>query len=111
MIIYQSIKSEFLKDVNDHDIEQVILDRFKFHTGHKVGNAELQSWKNSLGYMSRVLSDQDIPNDCGIAIESGFRKLSIEILIPTSKYISTPKTHFPDESLKTWIARSRTLQH
>lgn len=48
MIIYQSIKSEFLKDVNDRDIEEVILDKFKFRTGHKVGNAQLQSWKITL---------------------------------------------------------------
>ena len=76
MIIYQSIKSEFLKDVNDRDIEEVLLDRFKFRTGHKVGNAELQSWKNSLGYMSRVLSDQNIPHDCGVAIEYGLPQTS-----------------------------------
>lgn len=71
MIIYQSIKSEFLKDVNDRDIESVVLDKFKFRTGHKVGNSELQSWKNSLGFMGKVLSDKDIPDDCGIAIEYG----------------------------------------
>lgn len=76
MIIYQAIKSEFIKDVNDRDIESVILDKFKFKTGYKVGNAELQSWKNSLGYMSRVLSDQEIPDDCGIAIEYGLPQTS-----------------------------------
>lgn len=40
MIIHQSIKSEFLKDINDRYIEEVILDRFRFRTGHRVGNAE-----------------------------------------------------------------------
>jgi len=76
MIIYQSIKSEFLKDVNDRDIESVVLDKFKFRTGHKVGNSELQSWKNSLGFMGKVLSDKDIPDDCGIAIECGLPKIN-----------------------------------
>lgn len=76
MIIYQAIKSEFMKDVNDRDIESVVLDKFKFKTGHKVGNSELQSWKNSLGFMGKVLSDQDIPGDCGIAIEYGLPQTS-----------------------------------
>ncbi len=76
MIIYQALKSEFLNDVNDRDIESVVLDKFKFRTGHKVGNSELQSWKNSLSFMGKVLSDQDIPDDCGIAIEYGLPQTS-----------------------------------
>lgn len=70
MIVYEATKSQFLQDNNDRDIEEVILQRFKAGTGRKgVAEAELRSWKESLGYMARVLSDPDIPDTAGVGVE------------------------------------------
>lgn len=69
MIIYQAQKSEFLHDVHHRDIEDVILEAFRARTGHKMSQQEIQAWAHSLGYMGKVMMDDDIPADCGVAIE------------------------------------------
>lgn len=69
MIIYQNQKSGFLHDVHHRDIEEVIHEAFREKTGHKVSKDEVRSWANSLTYMGKVLIDDDIPDDCGVAIE------------------------------------------
>lgn len=69
MIIYQNQKSGFLHDVQCRDIEEVIHEAFRAKIGHKVSKEEVRSWANSLAYMGKVLVDDDIPDDCGVAIE------------------------------------------
>jgi hypothetical protein len=69
VIIYQAQKSEFLHDVHHRDIEDVILEAFLRRTGHKVSPEEIKAWANSLGFMGKVMVDDDIPADCGVAIE------------------------------------------
>ncbi|HWT18228.1 MAG TPA: DUF2075 domain-containing protein [Variovorax sp.] len=69
MIVYEADKKQFLSDNNDRDIEDVILAKYFSATGRKVPAAEMRSWRDSLGYMSRVLSDSEIPNDVGVAVE------------------------------------------
>lgn len=69
MIVYEADKKQFLSDNNDRDIEDVILAKYFSATGRKVPAAEMRSWKDSLGYMSKVLSDSEIPNDVGVAVE------------------------------------------
>jgi DUF2075 family protein len=69
MIVYQADKREFLRDYNDRDIEDVIHDRYREATHRKVAQAEIRSWRESLGYVARVLSDPDIADDVGVAIE------------------------------------------
>lgn len=69
MIVYEATKNQFLKDNNDRDIEDVILERFKATTGKSVAIGELRSWKESLGFMARVLTDPEIPEDTGVGVE------------------------------------------
>ncbi|KRC08538.1 hypothetical protein ASE11_22465 [Hydrogenophaga sp. Root209] len=69
MIVYQADKKEFLRDYNDRDIEEVIHAKYRAATSRKVAQAEVRSWRESLGYVARVLSDQDIADDVGVAIE------------------------------------------
>ncbi|MGV3725087.1 DNA/RNA helicase domain-containing protein [Hydrogenophaga sp.] len=69
MIVYQADKKEFLRDYNDRDIEEVIHAKYRAATSRKVAQAEIRSWRESLGYVARVLSDQDIADDVGVAIE------------------------------------------
>ncbi len=69
MIIYQADKRQFLKDVGGNDIESVVLNSYTNRTGKRVSRQEFRSWASSLAYMGKVLYDDDIPEDCGVAIE------------------------------------------
>ncbi|WP_110969067.1 DUF2075 domain-containing protein [Pseudomonas huaxiensis] len=69
MIVYAATKQQFLKDSDNDDIEDVILRHFKEATGKKVGASEIRSWQGSLTYMAKVLRDDGLPNDAGLAIE------------------------------------------
>jgi uncharacterized protein len=69
VIVYSSTKAKFQEDVMTNDIGNIIYDAYKYATGRKTGQSEINSWINSLQYMDRVLTDDDIPSDAGVAIE------------------------------------------
>lgn len=69
MIVYQSSKKEFLTNVADKCIEDIIRDTVKLKLNMKVGESEYNSWKGSLNYMYHVLNSHEIPDDAGVAIE------------------------------------------
>jgi DUF2075 family protein len=69
MIVYTSTKKEFINNVNNHPIEDVILKKFEEKLQRTTGLSEIESWRDSLPYMSQVLSDADIPDNAGILIE------------------------------------------
>lgn len=69
MIVYLSTKSGFRDDVLTNRIEEKVHQEFSSKFGKLVGTSELNSWKNSLPFMDRVLDDKDIPDDTGVAIE------------------------------------------
>lgn len=69
MIVYQKRKDAFLEDAFRRDIETVILDAMKQRAGRMVGAAEVRAWKESLLCMAKVLNDDAIPDDAGVAIE------------------------------------------
>lgn len=69
MIIYQATKSQFLHHALRDDIEDVVSRHYQSATGHGVGRSEIQSWKHSLLEMAKVLTDEEIPGDAGVAIE------------------------------------------
>lgn len=52
-----------------NDIGGIIFDAFQNATGRSTGRAEIESWMHSLQYMDRVLNDDEIPHDAGVAIE------------------------------------------
>lgn len=69
MIVYSANKTQFLNDVLTNDIEGIVLKNVKQKLNRGVGIAEIKSWAASLVYMDRIMQDQQIPDDCGIAIE------------------------------------------
>ena len=69
MIVYSATKSEFRDHVRNNRIESVILAGFQRYLGHSTSRSEIDSWKNSMQYMSNVLDDDEIPADSGVAIE------------------------------------------
>lgn len=69
MIVYSATKKEFVADVIANQIEKTILASFIREMGHSTGKSEVGSWRNSMMYMHNVVSDPEIPDDTGIAIE------------------------------------------
>lgn len=69
MIVYQATKAAFSEDVLTDRIDTKIYQFFRKHLNQGTSAQEINSWKNSLQYMDRVLSDNSIPDDCGVAIE------------------------------------------
>jgi uncharacterized protein len=69
MIIYHSTKADFGNDVLSNAIDKIIVQQIKAKTGKDTAPNEITSFKNSLGFMDRILNDKDIPDDCGISIE------------------------------------------
>ncbi len=79
MIVYQQTKHGFLRDAFSHDIEDVVLDAYRRRTGRSVGRSEVRSWKASLLAVAKAINDDDIPADCGVAIEYGIPQTSKRI--------------------------------
>ena len=79
MIVYLAKKTEFIEDVFSNQIEDKILAAFKNRLRTSVGASEIQSWKNSMGYMHHILVDDAIPNDAGVAIEFNIPQTSKRI--------------------------------
>lgn len=68
MIVYEATKSEFLKDVFQDELVNNISRNYNSKIG-RINEREVRAWDNSMQYMYRVLSDQEIPKDAGVAIE------------------------------------------
>ena len=57
MIVYTSVKSGFRQDVRNNQIAEKILAAYQRHLGHSTSSSEINSWKNSMMYMSNILED------------------------------------------------------
>lgn len=69
MIVYEATKQLFVEDVVQDRIEENIDRRFYEKMGYHTSKSERDSWKNSMQYMLKVLIDNNIPGNVGIAIE------------------------------------------
>lgn len=69
MIIYRNSKGGFKHDVRDNIIAEKIENAFFEHCISHNNDAEYRSWANSMQYMCNVLDDNDIPDECRVAIE------------------------------------------
>ena len=69
MIVYSGTKKQFVDDVRQNRIHQVIQNEFRRQLSRSVGESEIASWRNSLLHMSNVLVDQEIPDNSGVSIE------------------------------------------
>ncbi len=69
MIVYQETKEKFLDDVLGGNIADNIATLLHLNAGKKVSHSEKESFRSTMVFMFPVLSDKEIPNDCGITIE------------------------------------------
>lgn len=108
MIVYQSTKAAFLDNTFKHDIEDVILDAYRKRTGRRVSPAEIRSWKSSLVEMAKVLNDDIIPEDCGVAIEYGIPQTSKRIDVLVSGLDADGRGNLMIVELKQWESAEAT---
>ena len=69
MIVYSGLKSDFLSAVEEDSIAAEIEENIYSKMHRRTAQNEFRSWENSLEYMYKVLNDNAIPSDAGIAIE------------------------------------------
>ena len=69
MIVYDGLKTDFLSSCEKDSIAMEIEENILAKLGKHTPKAEFCSWENSLNYMYKVLNDDEIPSDAGVAIE------------------------------------------
>lgn len=69
MIVYQNTKGGFVNDVKNNMIATIIQDAFLAHNIHHSNDGEYNAWNNSLQFMRNVIDDDEIDDECRVAIE------------------------------------------
>lgn len=108
MIIYQASKSQFLHHALRDDIEDVVSRHYRSATGHGVSQSEMQAWKHSLLEMAKVLGDEEIPADAGIAIEYQLPQSSKRIDFVIAGEDADARTNVIIVELKQWSESRRS---
>lgn len=102
MLIYEGTKTDFMQSIESetiaYEIEQKILNSMHRHTSIN----EFRAWENSLDAMYKVLNDQDIPCDAGIAIEYNIPQTSKRVDFLISGYDNYDKENVIIVELKQW---------
>lgn len=102
MIVYEGVKTEFLESVENDTIavtiENNIYTLMKRHTAQN----EFRSWENSLEYMYKVLNDNDIPDNSGIAIEYNIPQTSKRVDFIVTGYDEKENANVIIIELKQW---------
>ncbi len=101
MLVYEGIKSGFIDDVDLGIIADKIRNKYIEIVKRRPSAPEFNSWKNSMQYMRGVLSDEDIPNNTGIAIEYNIPPTGCRIDFMMSGY-NRDKSNVVIIELKQW---------
>ena len=108
MIIYHASTSQFIHHALRDDIEDVMSRPYRSATGHGVGPSEMQSWKHSLLEMAKVLGDEEIPDDAGVAIEYQLPQTSKRIDFVITGEDAAARTKVIIVELKQWSESRRS---
>ncbi len=108
MIVYQATKAKFLKDAFERDIHEIVGAEYKARTGKRVGPSEFGSWKESLIYMAKVLNDEAIPADSGVAIEYGIPQSGKRVDFLVTGLDESGSVNVVIVELKRWSEAKRT---
>lgn len=102
MIIYSGNKRDFMDEVLNDTIAYSIRDSIFEKMHRRTGVAEFKSWTNSLEYMYKVLNDQDIPSNAGVAIEYNLPNTAKRVDFLVSGYDGKKKPNVVIIELKQW---------
>jgi hypothetical protein len=108
VIVYQASKSQFLHHALREDIEDILARQFRSVMGHGVAKAEIQAWKHSLLEMAKVLQDDEIPAEAGVAIEYQLPQSSKRIDFMITGEDAAGRTKVVIVELKQWSESRRS---
>ena len=102
MIVYEGLKTDFLKSCESDSIAIEIEENILNKLGRHTPKAEFRSWENSLNYMYKVMNDPDIPIDAGVAIEYSIPQTSKRVDFIVSGYDENNDPNAVIVELKQW---------
>lgn len=102
MIIYSGSKGDFMVQVEEDAIAYTIRDNILEKMHRKTPDAEFRSWVNSLEYMYKVLNDDGIPRNSGIAIEYNLPNTAKRVDFLVSGYDAKRAANVVIIELKQW---------
>jgi len=102
MIVYEGVKSDFLRSVENDSIAEEIEENIYKKMKRRTVQNEFRSWENSLVYMYKILTDKEIPSDAGIAIEYNIPQTSKRVDFIISGYNKDEKANIVIVELKQW---------
>ena len=102
MIVYEGVKSDFMRSIEEgtiaESIERKILEKLGKHTAKN----EFRSWENSMQYMYTALNDSEIPQNSGVAIEYNLPHTSKRVDFIITGYNTDSKPNAVIIELKQW---------
>ncbi|MBQ3473885.1 DUF2075 domain-containing protein [Candidatus Saccharibacteria bacterium] len=101
MIIYDGIKTNFMNDVRDNLICNKIYEQYQKYFG-RTTEPQMRAWQNSMQYMRNVLDSEDIPENCGVAIEYNIPTTSKRIDFVLTGFDKNDKKSVVIIELKQW---------
>ena len=102
MLVYTGDKKEFLNDVVDDKIASIIQDNIYLKLKRNTPKNEFSSWVNSLNYMYKVLTDDAIPDNSGVAIEYNIPQTSKRVDFILTGYNKNKESNAIIIELKQW---------
>ena len=102
MIIYDGIKSDFLRSVEQDTIAFEIESNIYMKMKRRTAKNEFRAWENSMEYMYKVLNDDEIPLDAGIAIEYNIPQTAKRVDFLISGYGKREEANVILIELKQW---------
>ena len=93
VIVYQASKRQFIHDTFQDSIEFKLSEQYLRTTGRQPAPAEFKSWENSLFRIGKVLRDEAIPDDMGVALAYTVPQTSkrIDVLLTGEDEAGAPK--------------------
>lgn len=111
MLIYSGTKKTFIEDVLSQHLTKMLEDMLLQKMHRTTSYAERKSWQNSMQYMFMVMSDGDIPNDSGVAIEYNVPLTAKRVDFIVSGYDGNDREHADIIELKQWEKASIVEGH
>ena len=102
MIVYQSSKLDFCRDVETGAIDDIVLSRLRGALGMGAAASQMRAWQSSLAHMHLVLVDPEIPADTGVGIEYVIPQTAKRIDVLLSGRDDTPTDRVVIVELKQW---------
>lgn len=102
MIVYSGIKRDFLTAVEQDSIAAEIEENIYNKMHRRTAQNEFRSWENSLEYMYKVLNDNEIPENSGVAIEYNIPQTSKRVDFIISGYGEKQDPNVVIIELKQW---------